>query len=42
MPAKSGIQNYLKIWIPTFAGMTSQDVLRLLTKPSKLKNIAKW
>ena len=44
MPAKAGIQNYLKtldsakvsLRAPPFAGMTSKEVLRLFTKPSNL------
>jgi hypothetical protein len=45
MPAKAGIQNYLKTLDSRYriksgtgpAGMTPKDVLRLFTKPSKLK-----
>ena len=37
MPAKAGIQNYIKPWIPAFAGMTSNDALRQFTKPSNFK-----
>jgi hypothetical protein len=29
MPAKAGIQNYLKYWIPAFAGMTLNEDSRL-------------
>jgi hypothetical protein len=42
MPAKAGIQNYLKTldsrpslrWGRLFAGMTPKNVLRIFTKPS--------
>jgi len=45
MPAKAGIQSYLKTldsrpslrWGRLFAGMTPKDVLRLFTKPSNIE-----
>jgi hypothetical protein len=34
-PAKAGVQNVLKNWIPAFAGMTDSVVIRFLTRDQK-------